>query len=82
MSAGISAIRVPAIDTHTATIIWLHGLGDTGRGWSFLAKYVDMPVCPLRALNALTRAARQGSSGDCDEKVMSSGSFLMHRLFL
>jgi len=50
MSAGISAIRVPATEAHSATVIWLHGLGDTGRGWSFLAKYVDMPVRVFRTL--------------------------------
>ncbi len=25
----------PAIAQHTATVIFLHGLGDTGHGWSF-----------------------------------------------
>jgi len=66
MSAGISAIRVPATENHTATVIWLHGLGDTGRGWSFLAKYVAMPVRsptpPLdKVFNVLTREACQGN---------------------
>lgn len=32
------AIRIPAKDTHTASFIFLHGLGDNGRGWTFLAE--------------------------------------------
>ena len=44
MSAGISAIRVSATGTHSATVIWLHGLGDSGRGWSFIGRYYDLPV--------------------------------------
>lgn len=31
-------ITKPALSTHTATLIWSHGLGDTGSGWSFLAQ--------------------------------------------
>jgi Phospholipase/Carboxylesterase len=44
MSTGINALRIPAKDTHTATVIWLHGLGDSGHGWSFIGKYLDFPV--------------------------------------
>lgn len=25
----------PAVKTHTATVIFSHGLGDTGHGWAF-----------------------------------------------
>lgn len=32
------AIRIPAKDKHTASVIFLHGLGDNGRGWTFLAE--------------------------------------------
>lgn len=32
------AIRIPAQETHTASFIFLHGLGDNGRGWTFLAE--------------------------------------------
>lgn len=47
MSAGINAIRVPAKANHTASVIWLHGLGDTGQGWKFISRYYDFPVFPL-----------------------------------
>ncbi|KAJ1918783.1 hypothetical protein H4219_002402 [Mycoemilia scoparia] len=33
-------IVVSALKKHTATMIMLHGLGDTGHGWSFLAQYM------------------------------------------
>jgi predicted esterase len=32
------AIVIPAVKKHTATIICVHGLGDTGAGWTFLAE--------------------------------------------
>lgn len=32
------AIVIPAVKRHTATVICLHGLGDSGAGWSFLAE--------------------------------------------
>jgi predicted esterase len=32
------AVRIPAIKAPSAAIIFLHGLGDTGNGWSFLAQ--------------------------------------------
>lgn len=31
-------IRIPAKGKHTASFIFLHGLGDNGRGWTFLAE--------------------------------------------
>ncbi|KAK9448779.1 Phospholipase/carboxylesterase/thioesterase [Limtongia smithiae] len=33
----MSAVRVPALAEHTATVIFMHGLGDSGSGWKFLA---------------------------------------------
>ncbi|CAZ86658.1 unnamed protein product [Tuber melanosporum] len=33
-----AAIVVPAATRHTATFIFLHGLGDTGAGWSFVSE--------------------------------------------
>ena len=47
MSAGISAIRIPAKANATAAIIWLHGLGDSGSGWSFISQYYNMSVIPF-----------------------------------
>lgn len=32
------AVRIEAQETHTASFIFLHGLGDNGRGWTFLAE--------------------------------------------
>ena len=78
MSAGISAIRVPATGTHSATVIWLHGLGDTGKGWSFLAKYVDIPVRPSERFCWLISLACKSSSSECEKILMSSGSFPTH----
>lgn len=45
-----SPVVVPATSTHTATVIFLHGLGDTGHGWalameSFKSNYIKF-ICP------------------------------------
>ncbi|KAL9051725.1 MAG: hypothetical protein Q9162_005827 [Coniocarpon cinnabarinum] len=32
------AIVIPALKKHTATLICIHGLGDSGAGWTFLAE--------------------------------------------
>ena len=32
------AIVIPAVKKHTATLICVHGLGDSGAGWTFLAE--------------------------------------------
>ncbi|KAK9383828.1 Phospholipase/carboxylesterase/thioesterase [Kockiozyma suomiensis] len=34
----MSAVTVPALKKHTATVIFMHGLGDSGNGWRFLAE--------------------------------------------
>lgn len=36
--AAPRTIVIPAITNHRATVICLHGLGDSGAGWSFLAE--------------------------------------------
>jgi len=36
--AGSAALVVPALKKHTATVIWAHGLGDSGAGWMDIAK--------------------------------------------
>lgn len=46
MSAGINAVRIPAKSNATAAVIWLHGLGDQGRGWSFISQYYNISVAP------------------------------------
>lgn len=54
MSAGVDAIRVPATGTHSASVIWLHGLGDSGEGWRFMSKFFDLPVYLSSHTNLLT----------------------------
>ena len=39
----MNPIVVPARTTHSATVIMLHGLGDSGAGWESLARQMDMP---------------------------------------
>jgi predicted esterase len=34
----MSALTIPAIGRHTATVIMAHGLGDSGAGWVSLAE--------------------------------------------
>lgn len=48
-------ITLPATGRHTATMIMLHGLGDSGRGWASGAQYfqppyvkVVLPTAPIR----------------------------------
>eukprot|EP00802_Teleaulax_amphioxeia_P020676 Tamp_20970.p1 GENE.Tamp_20970~~Tamp_20970.p1 ORF type:complete len:306 (+),score=80.90 Tamp_20970:125-919(+) len=36
-------VVVPAKGAHAATVIWLHGLGDSGSGWAPIAHELDMP---------------------------------------
>ncbi|POS82843.1 hypothetical protein EPUL_004970, partial [Erysiphe pulchra] len=38
MSNPVTAVIVPAVRKHTATVIIAHGLGDSGNGWTFLAE--------------------------------------------
>lgn len=44
---------IAASARHTATVIFLHGLGDTGQGWSQLMKEIRLPhvkyICPTAA---------------------------------
>jgi len=36
-SLALKCLTIPAITKHTATVIFIHGLGDTGGGWEFFA---------------------------------------------
>ncbi|KAI7865202.1 Phospholipase/carboxylesterase/thioesterase [Mucor mucedo] len=56
---SLTAVVVAAKTKHTATVLWFHGLGDTGSGWSFLAEelstlfpYVKwiLPNAPVRPI--------------------------------
>ncbi len=42
-AAIMNPIVVPARATHSATVIMLHGLGDSGDGWSSVAGQLNMP---------------------------------------
>ncbi|KAL9072630.1 MAG: hypothetical protein Q9161_003488 [Pseudevernia consocians] len=36
--ATAAPLVVPALKKHTATVIWAHGLGDSGAGWMPIAE--------------------------------------------
>ncbi|XP_035667669.1 acyl-protein thioesterase 2-like [Branchiostoma floridae] len=50
MSSQIDPVTVSASGKHTATVIFLHGLGDTGHGWSYALSEIRQPhikyICP------------------------------------
>ncbi|CEP18719.1 hypothetical protein [Parasitella parasitica] len=61
MSEQLSTIVIEATAKHTATVIWLHGLGDSGVGWLFLVEelgpkfpYIKwiLPNAPLKAITS------------------------------
>jgi len=41
--ASSSPVVVPAKSSHSATVIWLHGLGDSGSGWAPIAHQLSLP---------------------------------------
>jgi hypothetical protein len=41
--AAASPVVVPAKSSHSATVIWLHGLGDSGSGWAPIAQQLSLP---------------------------------------
>ncbi|KAI8144451.1 Phospholipase/carboxylesterase/thioesterase [Fennellomyces sp. T-0311] len=61
MAASLETVVVKATEKHTATVIFLHGLGDSGIGWLFLVEELApkfphikwvLPNAPLRELVA------------------------------
>ena len=42
---SITSVVVAAKTKQTATVLWCHGLGDSGAGWSFLAEQLS-PLFP------------------------------------
>ncbi|KAJ3125614.1 hypothetical protein HK100_010713, partial [Physocladia obscura] len=45
MSLALQSVIVPAAAKHTATVIFLHGLGDSGYGWQPVAEQLA-PLFP------------------------------------
>ena len=43
LATNMNPIVVPARSQHSATVIVLHGLGDSGAGWSSVAGQLDFP---------------------------------------
>ncbi len=43
LAINMNPIVIPARSKHSATVIVLHGLGDSGAGWSSVAGQLDMP---------------------------------------
>ncbi|GAA5795652.1 Phospholipase/carboxylesterase/thioesterase [Helicostylum pulchrum] len=63
----LSTVVIDATAPHTATVIWLHGLGDSGIGWVFLTEELGpkfphikwiLPNAPLKAMSAFGSGAR------------------------
>ncbi|ORZ16244.1 Phospholipase/carboxylesterase/thioesterase [Absidia repens] len=59
-STAIEPVIIPPTGNHTCTVIFLHGLGDTGLGWLFLAEELGprlptvkwiLPNSPLRPVS-------------------------------
>ena len=55
---------VDAAEEHTATVIWLHGLGDSGKEWTKLASAISVPWAKF----VFPTASRQPST-ICGEKA-------------
>lgn len=64
---------------HTATVIWLHGLGDSGQGWSFLAEKMQMPwirwIFPTASQRAV--AINGGAKSNAWFDIQSRDNFLL-----
>lgn len=52
---SLSVIRIGAKVSPTASLIIVHGLGDTGEGWTFLPQILDMPHVNYVFPNAPTK---------------------------
>ena len=48
-------VVVPATSAHSATVIWLHGLGDSGSGWAPIAHEIALPHVKWVFPNAAAR---------------------------
>jgi len=82
----------PKAGEHTATVIWLHGLGDSGFGWAPVAESFGMPHCkfifPTAPTEAVTLnngmempswfdlAGLDETSPEDSDRVLSSAAYL------
>ncbi|KAI8637732.1 putative acyl-protein thioesterase-1 [Parasitella parasitica] len=66
MSEQLSTVVIEPTAAHTATVIWLHGLGDSGVGWLFLVEelgpkfpYIKwiLPNAPLKTITSFGEGA-------------------------
>jgi lysophospholipase-2 len=69
---------VNATTKHTATVIFLHGLGDTGHGWSQLFHQIRLPyvryVCPSAKVMPVTLNGGMRMSSWFDIRGLAPGS--------
>lgn len=88
----VEGAPMPKGDDHTATVIWAHGLGDTGFGWSPVAQSFGMPwvkfIFPTAPVEPVTLNMGMamnswfdifGLSADADEDttgILSSAAYL------
>jgi len=53
-----SPVVIPAVARHTASVIFLHGLGDTGHGWAAALQMQKLPhvkyICPTAPVMPVT----------------------------
>eukprot|EP00960_Hanusia_phi_P040613 754563-Hanusia_phi.AAC.6 len=56
-------VTVEPSGDHTATVIWLHGLGDTGHTWSAVASWLQMPWCKFIFPTAPAQPVRASGLG-------------------
>ncbi|GBG87157.1 hypothetical protein CBR_g44615 [Chara braunii] len=71
-------IVLPPTADHTGTIVWLHGLGDTGHGWVDLLRMIAMPqikwVLPTAPIRPIGLNGGFPSTGWFDVKGLSADS--------
>eukprot|EP00058_Branchiostoma_floridae_P020878 XP_002606368.1 hypothetical protein BRAFLDRAFT_57283 [Branchiostoma floridae] len=64
MSSQIDPVTVSASGKHTATVIFLHGLGDTGHGWSYALSEIRQPhikyICPTAPVQGMVEEEEKG----------------------
>ncbi|KAI8340487.1 Phospholipase/carboxylesterase/thioesterase [Chlamydoabsidia padenii] len=64
--ADSELVVIPPLAQHTCTVIWLHGLGDCGSSWCFLAETLgpQFPMIKWILPNAPVRSVTMNGFGD------------------